>query len=73
MAAGSRSTCDDAHVVGRTRYEGLLSDEECSHIVELFERSSADHYDGNTIQGGQVVVDSQKKRTVELDVKLTST
>jgi len=53
----------------RSRYEELLSAEECSHIIDLFEGSRDDHFPGNTIQDGRVVVDVGKKRTVEIDVK----
>ena len=46
-----------------------LSEIACANIVELFEKSSNDHYEGNTLQAGEFVVDITKKRTTELDIR----
>ena len=54
---------------GLALFEEQLSESACQRIVELFESSSDEHFAGNTIQGGVVVVDAAKKQTVELDVK----
>jgi tetratricopeptide (TPR) repeat protein len=50
-------------------FEEQLSDVICSNIVELFEKSSNYHYEGNTLQAGKFIVDATKKRTTELDIR----
>ena len=53
-------------------YEGLLSENECSRIIALFERSNDEHFAGNIIQDELVAEDPRKQRTVQLDVKASS-
>lgn len=60
---------ESVHLDGIALYEEQLSDGACAQIVELFEGSSDDHYRGNTFQTGELVVDTSKKRTTELDVR----
>ena len=50
-------------------YEELLSENECSRIIALFESSSDEHFAGNIIQDEAVAEDAKKQRTVQLDVK----
>lgn len=47
-------------------WDGGLSYEQCSEIIELFEES--DHYDGNVMSDGKVIVNYDGKKAREYDV-----
>ena len=53
---------------GISLFEDVLTTEMCEKIISLFEASSKDHYVGNTIHEGHVVVDVTRKKTLEVDV-----
>ena len=66
---------DDGHMVGLNdlgdavlTFEHALSDDLCDFVVELFEASPEEHYQGNVLRNNQVIVDPLEKSTVEVEV-----
>ncbi|EKX36086.1 hypothetical protein GUITHDRAFT_117754 [Guillardia theta CCMP2712] len=47
-------------------WDGALSSHQCEKIIEMFERS--DHYEGNLISEGKIIVDHKVKKASEYEV-----
>ncbi len=47
-------------------WDDALTTDQCSRIVELFENSN--HYEGNILRNGELVIDFKGKKTTEFDI-----
>ena len=63
---GAEAALSGDHHHGILVFDGMVSDELCDLIVELFGKSP--QYQGNLIRDGQVIVDLSMKRTSEVEV-----
>ena len=62
---------DPSHVPGAPDetilvWDGALTDAQCEHIIDVFEDS--DHYVGNLVSNGKIVVDHKHKKASEFEV-----